>query len=183
MKRRLLTLCSWGLVIFFSVSVGYGQAPKPGAEHKKLGVLIGSWSIDGEYKPGNGYGAPAGKFTGVERYQWIPGEFFLRMDREGKASTGDFRHSIMFGYDPIARKHTGEFFDFTGGGSASATIAIAGNTWNWLASGHTGDGKTYQERCPVTFASGGASYTVKCETSADGKTWSPSYEAKATKSK
>ena len=69
------------------------QAPEPGAEHKKLGVFLGSWSADGEIKPGNGYGIPAGKTSVVERYQWMPGEFFLQMNRDGKGPAGEIKDS------------------------------------------------------------------------------------------
>lgn len=181
MKRTLLVLIGSVVAVFFPVSVSYSQDPKPGPEQKKLEVSIGSWTYEGDLKAG--VLGPAGKITGVERFQWLPGGFFVQMNREAKGPAGDFRHSIIFGYDPVAKKHTGQFFDFTGGGSLSATIAITGNTWNWSGTGRTGSGKTFQERCTVTFASGGGSYTVKCEVATDGKTWSPSYEAKATKSR
>ena len=180
MKRCLIAVCVSLAVC--SMVVQAQQAPRPGPEHKRLGVFLGSWSIDGEYKPGNGYGATAGKVNTVERYQWLPGEFFLQMNRDGKAPVGDIKHMIIFGYDTAAKKYSGAFFDFMTGGTTSATLNNIGNTWIWSGNGHAPDGKAYQERCTVMVIPN-ASYTVKCETSADGKSWSPSYEAKATKSK
>ena len=172
------------LVVAFSMLV-QAQAPqtsKPTAEHKKLAAFIGSWSIDGEVKPGNGYGAAPGKYPHTERYQWLPGEFFLQMNREGKGPSGDFKHNLIFGYDPGTKKYSVAFFDLTGGGSMSGTGTNNGNTWMWSNNGHTADGKPFQERCTVTLVPN-ASYTVKCDTSPDGKTWSPSFEGKATRSK
>lgn len=173
-----------GALVSIVVQAQVPQAPKPGPEHKKLGVFLGTWAVEGELKVGNGYGAPAGKVSQVERFQWMPGEFFLQMNREGKGPAGDsFRHSIMFGYDPVGKKYTGTWYDFTTGGSMSATLTNNGNTWTWSGSGHTGDAKRFQERCTGTVASNGASMAWKCETSADGKNWSPSWESKSTKSK
>ena len=158
------------------------QAPKPGPEHKKLGVFLGSWSVDGEFKPGNGYGSPAGKTSVVERYQWMPGEFFLQMNRDGKGPAGEIKHMIIFGYDSVAKRHMGTWYELIGGGTIPATLTNTGNTWLWSGTGHTSQGKAFQERCTVAVVPN-ASYTVKCETSADGKTWSSSFEGKGTKSK
>jgi hypothetical protein len=43
-------------VLAMMVSVALqAQGPKPGPEHKKLAVFLGSWSVDGEFKPSNAY--------------------------------------------------------------------------------------------------------------------------------
>ena len=184
MKKREVALV--GVLVVVSSMLAYtqgSQAPKPGPEHKKLAVFLGSWSVDGELKPGNGYGVLAGKVSVVERYQWLPGEFFLQMNRDGKGAAGEVvRHMWIHGYDTVAKKYTGQFFELTNGFSASGTAINNGNTWTWSNNGHAPDGKAFQERCTVTVVPN-ASYTYKCETSTDGKTWSPSFEGKAMKSK
>jgi len=159
-----------------------GQAPKPGPEHKKLGVFLGSWSFQGDFKAGNAYGVPAGPLSRIERYQWLPGEFFLQANREGKFLGGEDKDMIVFGYSPVARKHTETWFGLSGGGSMSAAIANNGNTWLWSGTGHSHEGKPYHERCTTTVMPN-VSYTTKCETSSDGKTWAPAFEGKATKSR
>ena len=184
MKNREITLVGILAVVYSMMVFAQGsQAPKPGLEHKKLAVFLGSWSVDGELKPGNGYGVPAGKVSVVERYQWLPGEFFLQMNRDGKGAAGEVvRHMWIFGYDAVAKKHTVQFFELTNGLSASGTATNNGNTWMWSNNGRAPDGKAFQERCTITVVPT-SSYTLKCETSADGKTWLPSFEGKATKSK
>ena len=182
MKRQITLV---GILVAMCGSFVYAQAPqapKPSAEHKKLAVFLGSWSVEGEYKPGNAYGVPAGKVTQVERFQWLPGEFFLQMNRDGRDPSGDVHHVWIMGYDTAAKKYTGQFFGLGNGGSGSASGTNAGNIWSWSGNGHSPDGKAFQERCTVTLAPN-VSYNVKCETSPDGKTWSPSLEWKATKSK
>ena len=183
MRKRQSTLVGVLIVVCSMLVYAQGsQAPKPGPEHKKLAVFLGSWSVEGEYKVGNGYGAPAGKTTQLERWQWLPGEFFIQMNREGKGPAGDFKHNIIWGYDAGSKKYTVAVFNLTAGASSSGTITNSGNTWMISSDGHTPDGKPFQERCTLTIVPN-ASYTVKCETSTDGKNWLPSWEEKATKLK
>jgi hypothetical protein len=158
------------------------QAPKPTAEHKKLAGFIGSWTVEAEAKPGNGYGAPTGKYTFVERYQWWPGEFFLQMNREGKGAGGDVKDSLIFGYDRTAKKYSLAFFDLSSGASRSGTGTNNGNTWTWAVNGRAADGKSFQERCTISLVPN-VSYAVNCDTSPDGTNWSPAFEGKAAKSK
>ena len=182
MKRQVIGVGILVAVCGLFVYAQAPQAPKPSAEHRKLAVFLGSWSVEGDFKPGNAYGVPAGKVTQVERFQWLPGEFFLQMNRDGRDPSGDVHHMWIMGYDTAAKKYTGQFFGLTNGGSGSASGTNAGNTWSWSTTGRSPDGKSFQERCAVTVAPN-VSYTVKCETSADGKTWSSSMEWTATKSK
>ncbi len=168
------------LLVWLLGSVAYGQTVMPGPEHKKLDVAVGSWTYEGVEQP-SGLG-PGGTWVGVEQFEWLPGGFFLRMNREAKGPGGDTRHSIIFGYDSVAKTHTGQWYDFTAGGAASATIEVLGNTWLWSATGHSGEGVAFEERCTVTWAAAGTSYALTCEIATDGKPWSPYYEGTYTKS-
>jgi hypothetical protein len=126
---------------------------------------------------------PAGKVVGVERTQWLPGNSYLQMNRDAKGPAGEFRHTILFGYDSVAKRHTGEFFDLTQGGATSATYTtVNGSVWKWAGTGRTGTGTAYQERCTVTLGTNNLSSTMTCEVSLDGKTWSLVLNGKATKS-
>jgi len=40
------------LLVFCFATAMQAQAPKPDPEMKKLGVLVGHWTYEGEYKPG-----------------------------------------------------------------------------------------------------------------------------------
>ena len=94
----------------------------------------------------------------------MPGGFFLQMNREAKTPAGDLRTLIVFGYDPISKKHTGALFDIYGAFTL-AKITINGNTWNWAGTGYSGDGKPFQERCTMTISPNRASTTLMCELS------------------
>jgi len=179
---RLRMIFAGILVALCPVLVQAQTAPKPGPEHKKLEVWVGSWSTQGEVKPGNAYGVPAGKFSRTDRFQWVPGGFFLQQNREGKGPEGEIRHMAMIGYDPIAKKYTWAWFDLASGASASFTMTNNGNTWISTGGGTSRGGKPFQERCTSDFVPN-VSSTFKCETSPDGKTWTPAIEGKATKSR
>ena len=140
------------------------------------------WAVDAETKPGNGYGAPAGKSSWVERWEWLPGEFFLQMNRDGKAPGGDVKDRLLFGYDRTAQKYSLAFFDLNSGMSASGIGTASGNTWTWDVNGRNDDGKSFQERCTISLVPS-VSYTVNCDTSPDGRNWTPAFQGKATKSK
>ena len=155
------------------------QAPKPSAEHKKLAGFVGSWTFEGEAKPSNGYGAPAGKVAVVERWEWLPGEFFVQMNRKG---SGGEVNRLIFGYDRAAQKYSLAFFDLTSGFTRSGIGTRNGNTWTWSVNGRTSDGKSFQERCTISLVPS-VSYTINCDTSPDGRNWSPAFEGKATKSR
>src|SRR5262245_18910586 len=101
MKRNLIVISA--LVVLCSAFL-QAQAPKPGPDHKKLGVFLGSWSMDAEYKAGNSYGVPAGKVTQTERFQFMPGELFLQMNRDGKGPEGEIKHLLIIGYDSTSKK-------------------------------------------------------------------------------
>lgn len=179
---RLCSVFVGILAAVCQVVVEAQTAPKPGPEHKRLEVWAGSWSTQGEVKPGNAYGVAAGKFMRTDRFQWVGDGFFLQLNREIKDPAGEVRHLSMIGYDPVARKYTWAWFDLASGASASFTMTNNGNTWITTGGGTSRAGKPFQERCTSSFASPVLA-TFQCETSADGKTWSPAIEGKATKAK
>lgn len=176
--KRLCLLLTVPLVIA-AVSRGSAQAPPPSPELKKLEVLLGTWNIEGDVHAT--LVSPAGKFTGTERVEWLPGGRFMELSRDARGPSGPVRHRLVFGYDVVAKAHTAKWFDLTGSGAASITIAITGTTWNYSGTGFNGDGTAFHERC--VFAFSGGSHTRKCEMSPDGKSWSPSFTGTYTKVK
>ena len=51
------------------------EMPKPGPELKKLDMFAGSWTLEGDMKPGAM--GPGGKTTETEKCEWMEGGFFL----------------------------------------------------------------------------------------------------------
>jgi hypothetical protein len=74
----------------------------PGA----LAAFLGEWSGEGEVRAGNAHGAPAGRYTYTERYDWRPGDFLLEMRRTGQGPAGEIRHSLTLGYHVTTRQYS-----------------------------------------------------------------------------
>jgi len=155
------------------------EMAKPGPEHQKLGAFVGNWTFEGEMKPGPM--GPGGKMTGTDRIQWLPGNFFVERRYEGKGPMGEMKGLEILAYDAAKKTYTSNFFDSMGA-IGSGTMTVSGDTWNFTGTGSMG-AMTIHDRCSLTFGAGASTLMVKCEMSADGKTWAPSFEGKATKSK
>jgi hypothetical protein len=147
----------------------------------KLAFFIGKWSVEGDVKAGNGYGAPAGRYTYTEKYEWRPGEFLVKMTRTGQGPAAEIRHDVLLGYHLTTRQYSLIASDLMTGSLVSGTGTNEGDTWTFVNLGYLGAGRYVHERCMLT-APTEDSFTVRCETSPDAQTWSPSFEGKATRS-
>jgi hypothetical protein len=155
------------------------QTPVPPAELAELEAYVGTWQFEWTRVPS--LFGPAGTVTGIERYEWLPGGFFLRMNREASAPEGGLTTIIFFGYDPSARHFTAQFLSPTHGLSGTATITVHGSTRLWSATGRTTDGEQFHERCTRMLAPDRAAMTLTCEASPDGAMWFPVLEGRYTK--
>ncbi len=153
------------------------EMPTPGPEHQRLAAFVGNWTFEGEMKPGPM--GPGGKLTGTDRIDWTPGNFFLQRAFQGKSPMGEVQGIEIYGYDGAKKVYTFNSFDSLGM-MGSGTMTVKGNTWTATGTSTIGTA-TMRDRCTLEFGAGGSTLTVKCETSADGKTWNPTVEGKATK--
>ena len=176
---RLLTASIFGVTLWVaSIGAQAPAMPKPGPEHQRLSAFVGTWTFDGELKPGPmGKG---GKMTGTDRIQWMPGNFFLERRFDGTGPMGPMSGIEILGYDPAKKLYTFNIFDSTGA-SAAGTATVKGDTWSFTGTGSMG-GKTMQDRCTLTFANP-TTLKIACEMSGDGKSWGPTFAGTATKSK
>lgn len=170
-----------GFLCCVGVGVAVAQAPmlqKAGADQKRLEAFVGTWSYEGEAKQ-NPYG-PAGKITGTDVYDMLPGGFFLTHHWDEKNPLGSLKGTETWGYDPAKKAY--EYHYYTSFGEmGSGSITVNGSAWTAISSGTTFDGKKAWSRCVMTFA-GATTFTSKCAASTDGKTWSGDiFEAKWTK--
>lgn len=174
---------SWSLLVGMSLGVAsLAQAPpappKPGPEHKNLDVFVGNWSFEGELKA-SALG-PGGKLSGSDRNESLGGFHLLRRYEE-KGPMGALSGVEVFGYD--ASKKSGVYSNFDSNGmSSSGTWSSTGPNWTFLTT--LGAGATaVQQKCALAMGAGSTSFTIKCDASKDGKTWTPMFEGKWTKSK
>jgi uncharacterized protein DUF1579 len=172
------------LAIFFAACLALAaaavaqDAPKPGPDHKKLDIFAGSWTVDGEMKPGPM--GPGGNMTENEKCDWMDGGFYLVCHSDFKSSMGNGSGVSFMGYSTDDKAYTyrefnsfGEFEDSRG--------TVDGNTWTWNGD-EKGGGMTMKGRFTMKIASP-TSYTFTFEMSQDGKAWTTVMDGKATKTK
>lgn len=155
------------------------SAPKPDPALKKLHVLAGHWTYEGEYKPGPL--GPGGKIIGEYSGQAILGGFFFEGREVEKGSTGEMRNLEIDEWNPASNNFASNIYQ-DDGSRFLGTLSVEGNTVTW-AGKFTVAGKEYQLREPLVLAADLKSGTAKAEISTDGNTWTPFFEAKFTKAK
>jgi hypothetical protein len=154
------------------------EMPKPGPEHKKLDMFVGSWTLEGDMKPSSM--GPGGKMTETENCQWMEGDFFLVCHTDFKGTMGSGTGLSIMGYSTDDKAYTyrefnswGEFDDSRG--------SVEGDTWTWTSDEKMG-GTAMKGRFTMKITSPTA-YNFSFEMSQDGKTWSNVMDGKATKNK
>jgi len=155
------------------------QMPKPGAEHEKLDVFAGTWTLQGDLKPG-AMGA-GGSVTENEKCEWMDGRFFLVCHTDFKSSMGNGVGTSFMGYSADDKSYTyrefnswGEFTDSKG--------SVDGDTWTWVNDEKADGGKMIKGRFTMKLTSS-TSYNFTYETSQDGMKWTLEMDGKATKGK
>ena len=174
MKTTALISAVWLLLAL--AAVAQGDMPKPGPEIKKLDAFAGSWTLEGDMKPGPM--GPGGKMTETEKCEWMEGGFFLVCHSDFKSSMGDGTGISVMGYSADDKAYTyrefnswGEFDDSRG--------SVDGDTWTWTSDEKMG-GMTMKGRFTMKILSP-TSYNFTFEMSQDGTKWSTVMDGKATK--
>lgn len=164
------------VLVLVSAAMAQMGPPKPGPELKKLDVFVGTWSLDGNMKPG--MMGSGGSMLENEKCEWMEGGFFVVCNSEYKSSMGNGVGLAVMGYSPDDKAYTyrefnsfGEFEDSKG--------SLDGDTWTWTADEKMG-GTTMKGRFTIKMTSA-SSYTFVFEMSQDGTKWSTVMDGKATK--
>jgi hypothetical protein len=182
-RRILMTRISallFLLVFCFATAMqAQAPAPKPDPALKKLSVLVGHWTYEGESKPGPL--GPGGKFTGEYTARMILGGFFLQAGSTEKGPAGETRGLEIEAYDPVNKNFVSNWY-LSDGSRFSGVLTVSEKTLAW-AGKFLLPGKQYQFKGTFVLATDLASGTYKEELSADGKTWTPLGESRWTKAK
>ncbi len=141
------------------------QQPRPGIEHKKLGVFLGRWHTTGEVAATES--TPAARVDAIDTYEWYPGEFFLVHDADAKVGDVAIKSLEIIGYDPERHCYLATFFDSTGG-FGTEEIRLDGNTWTWRGSNVMG---VKEHRCIAVVSNDGKTVSARHEKSDDGENW------------
>jgi hypothetical protein len=152
------------------------EAPKPAPEVKKLDFLVGTWTLEGDSKPGPM--GPGGKVTMTEHNEWMDGGFFLVSHSEFKSAMGNGTVVSVLGYDPDAKVYTYDEYNSMGVAEHSKGT-LNGDTWTWTSDEKMA-GQPVHGRFTMKVLSP-SSYTFKFEMSTNGSDWDTVMDGKATK--
>jgi hypothetical protein len=174
MKRTGMILAA-GLMLT-GIAMAQMEAPKPAPELKKLDVFAGSWTLDGNMKPGAM--GPGGSMTENEKCEWMEGGFYLVCHSDYKSSMGNGVGLSVMGYSTDDKAYTyrefnsfGEFDDSRG--------TLNADTWTWTSDEKMG-GMTMKGKFTIKMTSA-SSYTFTFDMSEDGTKWNTVMDGKATK--
>jgi hypothetical protein len=152
--------------------------PAPGPEHRKMSIMFGEWKIETDLRESPL--GPAGKWIGEARVRSILGGFFQEWRYLDRRASGTAEAVELNWYDPATKRYPWQGF-VSNGTIYSGTTTVDGRSWNW-ASVIVKGGVEYKTRGVLQVSPDGMSYTEKAEVcSADGKTWLPNFERRATK--
>jgi len=149
------------------------QMPKPAPELKECDYFVGSWTIEGDAKPGPM--GPGGKIHMTEDVHWMQGGYFLvSHSKFSGAGMPDGSGISVMGYDSDAKKYT--YYEFNSFGEATkSTGTLEAKTWTWYGEDKWGKGKFIMKITSPT------SYDFQYDMSQDGTNWTTVMTGTATK--
>ncbi|MBZ5706132.1 MAG: DUF1579 domain-containing protein [Acidobacteriia bacterium] len=150
--------------------------PTPAPELKKLDYFVGTWTLDGDMKPGP-FG-PGGKMTETEKVEWMQGNFFLVIHSDFKSAMGNGMGMAYMGYNPEDKVYTYDAFNSMGEAEHSKGT-LSGDTWTWTSEDKMG-GKIMKGRFTIKELSA-TSYSFKFEMAGEDGNYASMMEGKATK--
>ena len=174
MRRAAVLGMAW-LVL---VGIGFAQAApaKPGPEHKKMDFFAGSWTLDGDVRPGPM--GPGGKMVENRKCEWLEGGFYVVCHSDYKGPMGNGAGLSVMGYSAADKAYTyrefnsdGEFLDSKG--------MIEGDAWTWTSEDKIG-AMTIRGKFTMTVTSPN-SYAFSFDMSQDGTKWITVMDGKATR--
>ncbi|MGH9323356.1 MAG: DUF1579 family protein [Vicinamibacteria bacterium] len=176
MSKRILIAAFAAAMAVVVASAQEPQMPKPGPEHKAMGVFAGKWNFEGKVNEGPmGPGGPVTFTENCESY----GDFAVVCRSEGKGPMGPTKATSIMSYDSEKKAYT-YYAAESGMPPFSATGKHDGKAWKWESESKMG-GQTMKTLVTVTVTSP-TSYTFEMKASTDGgATWTPVMEGKSTK--
>ena len=179
MKRLSISVAFFTLLFGAAASMqAQMQMPKPAPELKNLDYFVGTWTTDGDMKPGPM--GPGGKMTSTGHSEWMDGGFFLVIHSDFKGSMGNGTSAAVMGYNSDEKAYTYDEYNSMGEAEHSQG-RLDGDTWTWGADEKMG-GQTMKGRFTMKILSP-TSYSFKYELSSDGAQWTTVMDGKTTKSK
>jgi hypothetical protein len=135
--------------------------PTVGPEHRALDPFVGTWKVVGENRA-DAPNAPDTKITGEERYQWLPGGFFLEGHWDRRFGNDRHAGTSIIRYDASARAYSAFNVD-TLGYARAYRMTEHGGVWSLMGP---------KERATIQFTDDGAAMSTHWEIKKDAR-WAP----------
>lgn len=146
--RRPATLLAFVIGFTLCATVTRAQtptAPKPGPEVKKLAIMVGKFTNEGELKAGAmGPNSPAQKATGADDCRWAVGGFGVICNSSAEVAGMKSTEVAIVYYDPASKRYHYHSVD-SAGDIDNATGTVSGDTWTWTGESIMG-GKSMHSR-------------------------------------
>ena len=179
MNAKILIGCVAGLAFGgTALAADAPAAPKPGAEHKKLGYFVGKWKTEGDMK--DSPMGPGGKMTSDDTCDWFKGGFAIVCRGVGNGPTGPMKSLGIISYSADEKVYT--YYGTDNSGMAMTTVpkgTVEGDTWTYNDESKMG-GKMVKSRYSMKIVSP-TSYTFKYEMQGDDGKWNSMMEGTATR--
>ena len=120
-------------------------------------AVAGRWRVAGQNHE------PEAPYAADERYEWLPGGFFLIYHFNAQVGDADHRGLGYLGYDADKRAYWARRIDNLGHVQG---YEVTFNDRTWIFSGE-------RERATMTFSEDGQTQTIRWDQSNDGLDWRP----------
>jgi hypothetical protein len=98
-----------------------GHRDDPGAEHERLGALVGRWKTAGSISAA-AHDA-ASRLEATETYEWLPGGRALLHRVHALVGDEELEGAEIIGYDPARRTYVAQYFGTDGPRTYEASLA------------------------------------------------------------
>jgi hypothetical protein len=138
-----------------------GGPPRPGPAHARLARFVGTWDTTGRLV--DGPSGAAGALVAVDRYEWMPGGFFLLHHVDGRLGDAAVRALEVIGWDDARGAYRTWAFD-EAGTAATYEARLDGRAWTIVGA---------TERFAGTFDEAGDTLRGRWERDAGDGEWRP----------
>jgi len=182
LRRQSIVLAlvvSWTVIGVIAVLAQEpGDAPRPSAEHKKLGAFVGSWKDEAEMKPGPLGGG--GRMSLTQTCEWFTGGFSIVCHTETLARMSNLKTLTVLTYD--AEEKVYRIYELNSAGwNTSAKGSVNGDAWTFEGQSKMA-GKPVKSRSTIELPSADSA-TMRTEMSVDGAPWTLLMELKGNRVK
>jgi hypothetical protein len=105
------------------------MSAQSGAEHERIGVLVGRWKTDGRTRPRPD--APSLTVDATDTYEWLPGSRGLLHVVDAWMGEEHVEGAEIIGWDPERGSYVTAYFGTDGPGSYEASLDDEGDTLVW----------------------------------------------------